>query len=40
MDHFNFLLDFYPGGELFVHLKGGLPMHDAKLYFCEIIMAV
>lgn len=35
LDHFNFLLDFYPGGELFVHLtKKKLSAADAKIYFC------
>lgn len=38
--HLNFLLEYYPGGELFLHLqRRRFNEHEAKLYFCEIVMA-
>jgi serine/threonine protein kinase len=42
-EHFNFLLDYYPGGELFLHLtepKKKLTLSDVKRYFCEILLAM
>lgn len=42
IDHFNFILDFYPGGELFVHLNQGrvLSEKDTKIYFCEVLAGI
>lgn len=41
VDHINFLLEFYPGGELFVHLtKEKLCEKDYKLYFCQVLAAI
>lgn len=37
INHFNFLLDYCPGGELFLHLlakKPKLTMNEVKHYFC------
>lgn len=37
--HLNFLLEYYPGGELFLHLqRRRFSEHEAKLYFCEIVL--
>lgn len=37
-NHFNFLMDYYPGGELFLHLSSAdqkpLTMSQIKHYFC------
>lgn len=44
--HFNFLIDYCPGGELFFHLQGlaeegrRLDEHHTRLYFCEILLAM
>lgn len=41
MNHLNFLMDFYPGGELFFHLQQKrLDEDEAKFYFCEILLAL
>ena len=38
---FNFLLEFYSGGELFFHLQDGpLKEEDAKIYFCEVLIGL
>lgn len=39
-EHFNFLMDYYPGGELFLHLGERLSMNDIKRYFCEILLSM
>lgn len=37
--HLNFLLEFYPGGEMFFHLqKRRLTENEAKLYFAEMVL--
>lgn len=37
-NHLNFLLEFYPGGELFFHLQTKrLKEHEAKFYFIETL---
>lgn len=37
--HLNFLLEYYPGGELFLHLqRRRFSEHEARLYFCEIVL--
>lgn len=37
--HLNFLLEFYPGGEMFFHLqRQRLSEEEAKVYFCEMIL--
>lgn len=39
--HLNFLMDFYPGGELFFHLQQRrLSEEESKFYFCEILIAL
>lgn len=41
--HFNFLMDYYPGGELFLHLNRREPLLrtcQIKHYFCEILLAM
>jgi serine/threonine protein kinase len=41
LNHLNFLIDFYPGGELFCHLTSNrLREADAKVYFCEILIGL
>jgi len=40
-NHLNFLLEFYPGGELFFHLqRKQLTEADAKCYFSEIVLMI
>lgn len=45
VSHFNFLLDYCPGGELYLHLSAKerrvkLTLNDIKHYFCEILLAM
>lgn len=43
VNHFNFLLDYCAGGELFLHLTSKeheLSINEVKHYFCEILLAM
>lgn len=42
-NHFNFLLDYCPGGEMFLHISSQnrrLTLDEMRLYFCEILLAM
>lgn len=39
LQHLNFLLEFYPGGEMFYHLQQRrLTEAEARLYFAEMVL--
>lgn len=39
--HLNFLMDFYPGGELFFHLQQRrFNEEESRYYFCEILLVL